>query len=359
MNWDWEKLQEKRKRQPGGGGGGPNFGDVNVDWDRFKNFKFPAWRIVLLIALVLWLASGIYIVGPDEVGVVQRFGAFERQSEPGPHYRWPFPIESVQTPKVTQIRRVEVGLRTVGRRTQFSSGQFQDVPQESLMLTGDENIVDVQFIVQYLIRDAKNYLFNVQNQHETVKSVAEAGMREVIGRNKIDTVLTTDKLAIQNETRELMQEMLDRYEAGVRVVAVQLQNVHPPKEVIDAFKDVASAREDKSRFINEADAYRNDLLPKARGQAAVLLNKAEAFKETQVRKAKGDAARFLAVLEEYNKAKDVTRKRLYLETMEHILSNPNTEKIIMSDEALRGAVPYLPLSPSGSSARPSGKGGSN
>ncbi|MFK4763698.1 FtsH protease activity modulator HflK [Desulfobaculum sp. SPO524] len=332
---------------------------MNVDWDRFKNFKFPAWRIVLLIALVLWLASGIYIVGPDEVGVVQRFGAFERQSEPGPHYRWPFPIESVQTPKVTQIRRVEVGLRTVGRRTQISSGQFQDVPQESLMLTGDENIVDVQFIVQYLIRDAKNYLFNVQNQHETVKSVAEAGMREVIGRNKIDTVLTTDKLAIQNETRELMQEMLDRYEAGIRVVAVQLQNVHPPKEVIDAFKDVASAREDKSRFINEADAYRNDLIPKARGQAAVLLNKAEAFKETQVRKAKGDAARFLAVLEEYNKAKDVTRKRLYLETMEHILSNPNTEKIIMSDEALRGAVPYLPLSPSGSSARPSGKGGSN
>lgn len=351
MNWDWEKLQEKRKRQPGGGGG-PNFGEVNVDWDRFKDFKFPAWRIVLVVGVLLWLASGIYIVGPDEVGVVQRFGAFNRETQPGPHYRWPFPVESVQTPKVTQIRRVEVGLRTVGRRTQFASGQLQDVPQESLMLTGDENIVDVQFIVQYIIRDAKNFLFNVQHQHETVKSVAEAAMREVIGRNKIDAVLTTDKLAIQNDARREMQEMLDRYKAGVRIVAVQLQNVHPPKEVIDAFKDVASAREDKSRFINEADAYRNDLLPKARGQAAVMENRAEAYKQTQIRRAKGDAARFLSVLTEYNKAKDVTRKRLYLETMERILSNPETEKLIMSDEALRGAVPYLPLSPLGQ-----GKGG--
>ncbi|NJB67877.1 membrane protease subunit HflK [Desulfobaculum xiamenense] len=337
----------------------PNIGEVNVDWDRFRNFRFPAWKIVFGVAALLWLASGIYIVGPDEVGVVQRFGAFDRQTEPGPHYRWPFPVESVQTPKVTQIRRVEVGLRTVGRRAASSPSQFQDVPQESLMLTGDENIVDVQFIVQYLISDARAFLFNVKDQHETVKSVAEAAMREVIGRNRIDAVLTSDKLAVQNEARDQMQEVLDRYGSGVRVVAVQLQNVHPPKEVIDAFKDVASAREDKSRFINEADAYRNDLLPKARGQAAALLNQAEAYKQTQIKRAEGEAARFVSVLKEYEKAKDVTRKRMYLETMEKILSNPEMEKIIMSDEALRGAVPYLPLSPLGGRSAAAGKGGTN
>ncbi|SKA63867.1 protease FtsH subunit HflK [Desulfobaculum bizertense DSM 18034] len=351
MNWDWEKLQEKRKTQPGGGGGGPQLNDVNIDWDRFRNFRFPAWRLLLGLIVLGWLASGIYIVGPDEIGVVQRFGAYSGESGPGPHYHLPFPIERVQTPKVTQIRRVEVGLRSTRRSGNFSQASFQDVPQESLMLTGDENIVDVQFIVQYLIKDARDYLFNVKNQEESVKNIAEAAMREIIGRSRIDSVLTSDKLVVQTEAKTLMQDMSDKYKLGVRIVAVQLQNVHPPKEVIDAFKDVASAREDKSRFINEAEAYKNDILPKARGQAAVLVNEAEAYKQQQIRRAEGEAARFLSVYTEYAKAKDITRRRMYLETMEKIFSSKDMEKILMSSDALRGAVPYLPLSPLGHGTR--------
>jgi membrane protease subunit HflK len=246
----------------------------------------------------------------------------------------------VETPKVTTIHRVEIGFRGPGGA---SAQQTRAVGQESLMLTGDENIVDVQFIVQYKIKDAREFLFNVRHQHETVKAAAEASMREVVGYNLIDTVLTTGKSAIQDDCRELLQGVLDRYKAGVDVVAVQLQDVHPPREVIDAFKDVASAREDKSRLINEADAYRNDLMPRARGQAAVLLNQAEAYKETRIRRAQGDSARYQALIREYEKARDVTRTRLYLETMETIFSNPELEKIVIDPKAAGGVVPYLPL----------------
>jgi membrane protease subunit HflK len=309
---------------------------------RFKAFRFPVWWLFALVG-VLWVASGLYIVEPAEIGVVQRFGQYNRQTEPGLHYHLPFPIESVSVPKVTQVRRVEVGFRTVGRT---ASQQYRLVPEESLMLTGDENIVDVQFIVQYMIKDAVHYLFNVHEPDQTVKNVAEAAMREVVGYNLIDSVLTTNKLDIQNHTRDLMQKILDIYKSGIHVQAVQLQDVHPPKEVIEAFKDVASAREDKSRFINEADAYKNDIIPKARGQAAVLVNQANAYKEQAILRAKGEADRFLSVLKEYNKAKDVTRNRLYLETMEHVFANPDMDKVIISDEALSKAVPYLPLNTS-------------
>lgn len=345
MSWDWDKLQQRRGRPSGGrpaGGGsgdGPSFPDFGADLKRFRNIKFPAWWIGVLLA-ALWVASGLYIVEPAEIGVVQRFGAYHRQTEPGLHYHLPFPIENAQVPKVTQVRRVEVGFRTVGRT---ASQQYRQVPEESLMLTGDENIVDVQFIVQYMIKDAVHFLFNVHEPDQTVKNAAEAAMREVVGYNKIDSVLTTDKLDIQNHTRDLMQNILDIYSSGIHVQAVQLQDVHPPKDVIDAFKDVASAREDKSRYINEADAYKNDILPKARGQAAVLINQASAYKDQTIRRTQGEADRFLSVLREYNKAKDVTRQRLYLETMERILQNPELEKIIISDEALSKAVPYLPL----------------
>jgi len=354
MNWDWDKLQQRRQRPPGGGGpsGGPNLGDFNVKFDKFKNVGFPAWRVVVIVAVLLWLASGIYIVGPDEVGVVRRFGAFQTQTGPGPHYHWPAPLETVVKPKVTKVYRVEVGFQSLGR-SEFSQ-QSRIVPKESLMLTGDENIVDVQFIVQYKIKDPALFLFNLNAQHSTVKSVAEAAMREVVGYNKIDSVLTTDKLVIQNECRNQMQQILDKYGAGIDILAVQLQDVHPPKEVIDAFKDVASAREDRSRFINEADAFRNDLLPKARGEAAVKINEAEAYKESKIRLSKGEAARFLSVLKEYNKAKDVTRRRMYLDTMERILSNPDLEKVIISDKALKSSVPYLPLGQVGGAAAPKG-----
>lgn len=358
MNWDWDKLQEKRQRQgrgpsfggSGGGNGGGGGDFPGPDWDQlgkslnsFKSFKFPAGRIAIGLVLLLWALSGVYIVEPDEQGVVLRFGAFDRLTEPGPHYHLPFPVESVLTPKISQIKRIEIGFRSYSRASEFRNDDYRMVPEESLMLTGDENIVDVQFIVQYQIRDSKDFLFNVSGQTETVKAAAEAAMREVVGHAKIDDVLTKEKLAIQIKTHDLLQEILDRYEAGLRVASVQLQDVHPPREVVDAFKDVASAREDKIRFINEAEAYENDVLPKARGEAARQLNQAEAYKQTVIRRAKGESDRFLSVLEEYKKAPDVTRERLYIEAMQTILQNPELSTIVLSDEALKTAVPYLPL----------------
>lgn len=344
MNWDWDKLQKQRQGQHSPGGP-PNFDDLQQQFEKFKRFKAPGWQFIVLILVGLWLLSGIYIVEPDEVGVVKRFGAFDRVTASGPHYHIPYPVESVLTPKVTQIQRVEFGFRSVGasRVTTFQQGQSREVPEESQMLTGDENIVSVQFIVQYMIKDAKNFLFNVYDPAGTIKHAAEAAMREIIGKSRIDDALTTGKQRIQSETRDLMQFILNNYKTGVQIVAVQMQNVHPPEQVVEAFKDVASAREDKSRFINEAEAYQRDILPKARGEAARIVNEAQAYKEAKVRKAQGDANRFLAVYEEYRKAPNITRKRLYLETMESILSDPAAEKLILSDDALRKSVPYLPL----------------
>ncbi|MFO7594981.1 MAG: FtsH protease activity modulator HflK [Desulfocurvibacter africanus] len=341
MNWDWEKLQGQRRRQ---GYQPPEPGEIHDRLKRFSNLRFPGGgKLIILLLVVLWGLSGFYIVQPDERGVEKRFGKFTQITDPGPHIHWPFPIESVHKPKVSEIKRVEVGFRSVARNGTLQPGQYRLVPEESLMLTGDENIVDVQFIVQYQISDPVAYLFNVAEQENTVKYVAQATMREVVGNSVIDSALTTGKFVIQTQTRDLMQEVLDRYQAGVRVIAVQLQDVHPPKEVVDAFKDVASAREDKSRLINEAEAYRNDILPKARGQVAVIVNEAQAYKESQVLDARGGAEKFLAVLTEYRKAKDVTRQRMYLESMERIFSSSGLEKIILSGQTAGNVVPYLPL----------------
>ena len=340
MSWDWEKLQEQKQRhQPGRT---PDLGNLDEKIKQIRQMKFPGVKLVGVIIVLLWLASGIYIVEPDEVGVVQRFGAYNRTTQSGPHYHLPVPFESVQTPKVTQVRRIEIGFRSGGQRG-YTTGQNRVFPEEALMLTGDENIVNVQFIVQYQIKNAQDYLFNISQPQKTVKDAAEAAMRKVIGHNKIDNALTTGKFAIQNETKRLLQSILDHYTSGVSIVAVQLQDVHPPKQVIDAFKDVASAKEDKSRFINEAEAYRNDLIPKTRGEVASIVNKAEAYKQTVINKAEGDSSRFLAVLREYDKAKDITKKRMYLDTMEIILSQPTVQKMILSSEAMGKAVPYLPL----------------
>ena len=342
MNWDWEKLQEKRQRQFGPG---PDFQSIGEDLKRLTNFNFriPGGpKLIILLVAVLWLASGIYIVEPDEVGVIRRFGAYDRTTNPGPHYHIPFPVESVLTPKVFMNQRVEIGFKTTGTKDGVGF-QYRPVPEEALMLTGDENIVDVQFIVQYQIGDPVEWLFRIKSPAETVKVAAEAAMREVIGNKDIDSALTTGKLEIQNVTKELLQSVLDRYNSGVKIIAVQLQDVHPPKDVMEAFKDVASALEDKNRLVNEADSYYNDIIPKARGLAASMLNDAQAYKESVVRKATGEASRFVSILTEYNKAKEVTRERLYLETMEQILANPDLEKVILSDEALRQSLPYLPL----------------
>jgi membrane protease subunit HflK len=355
MNWDWEKLQDKRQRQFGPGPDLKNLGDEFKRITDF-NFRVPGGpKVILLIVVLLWVASGIYIVEPAEVGVVQRFGAYNRTTGPGPHYHIPFPVESVQTPKVSELQKVEVGYKTVGHKEE-GGYQYQSVPEEALVLTGDENIIDVQVIAQFQIGNPVEWLFRVQRPYETVKAATEAAIREVIGNNTIDSALTSGKLEIQNTTKELLQSILDRYNTGVTVVAVQLQDVHPPKEVMDAFKDVASAQEDKNRVINEAQAYQNDIMPKARGQAATMINDAQAYAEAVTRKAKGEAARFLAILAEYNKAKDVTRERMRIEAMEQIFANPDLEKVIISDDALKQTVPYLPLDRQGK-VKTSDKGG--
>ena len=273
------------------------------------------------IALIFWLFTGVYTVGPDEVGVVQRFGKYIRVVQSGLSYHMPFPIETVKTPKVTEVKRIEIGFRTIGKN------QYRTVERESLMLTGDENIVDAELIVQYKIKEPINYLFNFVGPELTMREASEASLRTVVGRHNIDEALTSGKLMIQEETKELLQSILDKYETGVQVVAVQLQDVSPPKQVIDSFKDVASAKEDKNRMINEAEGYRNNVIPKARGEAQSMILEAEGFRESRISRAEGDVAKFKAILKEYSKAKDVTRKRLYLEAMEEIL--PGLEKYIV------------------------------
>jgi len=275
------------------------------------------------IALVLWLLTGIYVVGPDEVGVVQTFGKYSRAAQSGLNYHFPYPIEKVSTPKVTEVKRIELGFRTVGKN------QYQTIERESLMLTGDENIVDAEMIVQYRIKDPVAYTFNFIKPELTVREASEASLRTVVGRHNIDEALTSGKFMIQEETKELIQNILDKYNTGILIVAVQLQDVSPPQQVIAAFKDVASAKEDKNRMINQAEGYRNDAIPKARGEAQAQIREAEGYKKARIARAEGDVAKFSAVLKEYRKAKGVTETRMYLETVEDILQN--TEKIIVPD----------------------------
>ncbi|HIC39551.1 MAG TPA: FtsH protease activity modulator HflK [Candidatus Marinimicrobia bacterium] len=284
-----------------------------------KEVSIPVLGIfpMIGIGLVFWLLTGTYVVGPDEVGVVQTFGKHTRVTQSGLNYHLPYPIETVQTPKVTEVKRVEIGFRTMG------NNQYRTIEKESLMLTGDENIVDAELIVQYKIKDAASYLFNFVMPVLTVREAAEASLRTVIGKHKIDEALTSGKFLIQEETKDLLQSILDKYGTGVLVVAVQLQDVSPPKQVRAAFKDVASAKEDKNRMINQAEGYRNDIIPKARGEAQAMISEAEGFREARVSRAEGEVAKFNAMLVEYKKAKVVTRKRLYLETMEEILPNIN------------------------------------
>ena len=306
-------------------------GDQEVEIPDF-NFKIVP---VLLVILVLWLFTGIYSVGPDEVGVVRTFGKFSRVAQSGLNWHFPLPIETVNTPKVTEVKRIEMGFRTL------KNGQYRRVEKESLMLTGDENIVDAQMIVQYKIKDPVAYLFNIVGPELTVREAAEASLRTVVGRNKIDETLTTGKFTIQEETKEQLAAILDKYESGIHVVAVQLQDVSPPKEVMGAFKDVASAKEDKNRMINQAEGYRNDVIPKARGEAESMIRDAEGFKESRIKRSEGDAAKFTTVLKEYRKAKNITEKRLYLETMQKVL--PGIEKIVVPDKDNGGLLNLLNL----------------
>jgi modulator of FtsH protease HflK len=338
----------------GGRGGGfqpPNFEDALRRLQNLLRQILPGggrssggspmiWALGLVIVLLLWASSGIFRVDPDQLGVVLRFGAYDRKAFPGLNYHLPWPVEEALTPTVTRVNRVEIGYRTsvaAGR-----NGRQTDVPEESLMLTGDENIVDINFTVFWLVKDAQAYLFNIRNPELTVKSAAESAMREVIGHTEIASAFAEGRGKIETDTQKLLQEILDYYGAGIELTQVQLLKVDPPDPVIDAFRDVQSAKIDLQRLINEAESYRNDVVPRAHGDAARVGQEAQAYRAQIVLKAQGDASRFQSVYDSYKASQDVTARRLYIETMESILGNTN--KILIDRTASgSGVVPYLPL----------------
>ncbi|WP_207540829.1 FtsH protease activity modulator HflK [Sabulicella rubraurantiaca] len=311
--------------------------------------------LAAVVLLGLWGLSGVYRVQPDELGVVMRFGAFNRTAPPGLNYRIPWPVEAVTTPRVTRINRVDVGFRSNvdgpvqgGRIT-----PARDVLAESLMLTGDENIVDIDFAVFWRIRDAGEFLFNTRNPEDTVKSAAESVMREIIGRTPIQAALTEARAQIEQDVRRGTQAIMDQYGAGVEITQVQMQKVDPPAAVIDAFRDVQRANADRERLRNEAESYRNDIIPRARGEAERMVQEATGFRDSQIARARGEAGRFNAVLAAYSQAQDVTVRRLYLETMEDILRRNN---MILVDDRLQGLVPFLPLGEGQNRAGAQGQG---
>ncbi len=348
------KNQSPWGSPPGGGNGGFRRGPTPPDIDeivkKIQNTinKFTGGGkggskpilLGLIILAILWTLSGLYRVLPDEQGVVLRFGKFVNTTQPGLNYHFPYPIETVQTPKVTKVNRIDIGFRSE-RDSGFTSGGVADVPEESLMLTGDENIVNIDFSVFWVIKDAGNFLFKIQDPQATVKAAAETAMREVIARSNIQPILTEGRSLIETDTQEIIQQILDEYNSGIQITQVQTQKADPPDQVIDAFRDVQAARADMERSKNEAEAYANDVIPRARGEAAKILQAAEAYKKEVVAKAEGEASRFLSIYNEYAKAKKVTQERMFLETMEKVLADIN--KIIIDKNSGSGVVPYLPL----------------
>ena len=299
------------------------------------------------IALALALVAVIGFFGftvrvnPEELGVVLRFGEFVRLLPPGINFRWPYPIEAVDLPKVTRVNRIEIGLRGSAENRETAAA-VRDVPEESLMLTGDENIVDVDFVVFWRISDAPDFLFNIQDPEATVKDVAESSMREIVGQSDIEPILTEARAKTEAAVQQLMQKVLNSYGAGVQIIQVQLQKVDPPAQVIDAFRDVQAARADQERLQNEADAYANRIIPEAKGEAQRILQAAQGYRGKVVAESQGEADRFVKIYEQYKLAPDVTRQRMYLETMERVLAD--SEKVIVDEKAGSGVVPYLPLS---------------
>lgn len=295
-----------------------------------------SFGFIALIILLLWAASGIYIVDPAEKGVVLRFGRYVDTTSAGPHWHIPFPIEAVRKVDVEQIRNVEIGFRS-GSTTSRGTNK---VPQESLMLTRDENIVDAKFAVQYRISDARSYLFHVRDPDSTLQQATESAVREITGKSNMDFILTEGRSDIALRSEKLIQEILDRYETGLVVIDVNMQDAQPPDEVQEAFSDAVKAREDKQRLINEAEAYSNDILPKARGAAARQVAEADAYKGQVTAEAEGDVSRFLDVLGQYKKAPDVTRERLYIESVESVLKN--SSKILVNAKSGNQLL-YLPI----------------
>ncbi len=325
---DWIRKGQEQLKQAFPGGGRPGAAGPQAS----------IFGVVIVVLGVLWLASGFYQVGTNQVGVVLRFGKVVRTEQPGLRYHLPGPIESVMLPDYTIEKKIEIGFRSFN-----AAGQRQDVEDESRMLTGDENIVDLDFIVNWRIKDAEAYLFNVRSPELTVKMAAESAIREVIGRMEIQPILTEKRLEIEQSTREAIQAMLDEYSSGITITRVQLLAVTPPPEVKDAFDDVTRARADGDRARNEAEAYRNDILPRAQGEAVRIVQEATGYRDQVVNIAKGDAARFESVLRAYNLSHDVTETRLYFEAMQDVLQDTN--KIIIDPAATKtGAIPTLPIS---------------
>lgn len=337
----------------GGGGGNGGFGGgqrppdledmIKRSQDKLKQAMpggFGGGRglaIVAVLGLVIWLASGFYRVQPDQQGVVLRFGEWTNTTPPGLNWHYPYPIETVLTPSVEAINSIEIGFRSGGAGAARSS---RDVPEESLMLTGDQNIIDIDFTVFWKISDAGLFLFNIRDPEATVKTAAEAAMREIIGRTDIQRALTESRQNIELDTREVLQALLTEYEAGIEITQVQLQQVQPPAQVLEAFNDVQRALQDRDRLRNEAEAYRNDILPRARGEAQQIIQDANAYRERLVNESQGEAQRFLSVYEAYLQDPDLATRRMYLETMQEVMTRTN--KVIMGN-GTEGAVPYLPL----------------
>jgi modulator of FtsH protease HflK len=349
----------------GGGGGGPrgpqppNFEEIlRRSQDRFRRILPGGFgtgtgvAVVLIAIVVLWVASGFYRVLPDEVGVVLRFGAYNRTTQPGLNYHLPAPIESVLTPSVTRVNRTEIGYRSGEGR---AAGARQ-LPEEALMLTGDENIVDINFTVFWVIKDAQSYLFHIRAPEATVKAAAESAMREIVGETQIAHALAEGRGKIESETQHLLQRILDFYGAGILITQVQMAKVDPPAPVIESFRDVQRALADKERLRNEAEAYRNDIIPRARGDAVRIRQEAEAFRQEIIARSQGDADRFTAVYRAFKVAQDVTLQRLYIETMEEILKNSNKVIIDKAAQGQTGVLPYLPLPSLLGTTPPSGSG---
>ncbi|MGF1593100.1 MAG: FtsH protease activity modulator HflK [Kiloniellaceae bacterium] len=340
-------------RGGGGSGGGPrppDFEDfIRKGQDRFRSILpgggggvgKSAYLLIGLALLIVWLFTGVYRVQTNEQGVVLRFGKWVETTEPGLNWHLPWPIETALTPSVTSVQQIDIGFVAAGNERTRSARR--DIEEESLMLTGDQNIIDIDFTVQWKIADAGQYLFNIRDQEATVKIAAESAMREIIGRTDIQPALTEARGTVESEARILLQATLDEYEAGIEITELALQDVQPPGAVIDAFNDVLRAQQDRDRARNEADRYRNDILPRARGEALRVVQEAEAYKEQLENQADGEAQRFLSVYQAYRQNPDVTRQRMYLETMQEVLSR--TDKVILDGQAGggSGAIPYLPL----------------
>jgi membrane protease subunit HflK len=348
-------LNDPQWGRRGGGGGGGNQGPPDLD-ELWRNFNQrlatifgrrggggagaepPSFRqlgggvgLLVVLVLVVWLASGFYIVDASQRGVVLTFGRYSQTTDPGLRWRLPYPIQSHEVVNISQVRTIEVGYR---------NNVKSKVLREALMLTNDENIVDIQFAVQYTIKDPEDYLFSVRRPDETVMQVAETSFREIVGKSTMDFVLYEGRQEIAVRAEQLMQDILDRYQTGVLVSKVTMQNAQPPEQVQAAFDDAVKANQDLERFKNDGQAYYNDVVPKARGTASRLTEEANGYRQRVIAYAEGEASRFRQILTEYNRAPAVTRERMYLETVQQIMTS--TSKV-MIDAKSGGNILFLPL----------------